>query len=43
MAIMFETRLPLRPTRHALESPQLQRQYAQCWHGLKKHFDPNRR
>ena len=43
MAIMFETRLPLRPTRHALESPQLQRQYAQCWHGLKKHFDPNRK
>ena len=41
MAIMFETRLPLRPTRHALESPQLQRQYAQCWDGLKKHFNPN--
>ncbi len=43
MAIMFETRLPLRPTRHALESPQLQRQYAQCWQGLKKHFSPDRK
>ncbi len=43
MAFMFETRLPLRPTRYALESPQLQRQYVQCWHGLKKHFDPNRK
>jgi homogentisate 1,2-dioxygenase len=43
MAFMFETRLPLRPTRHALESPQLQREYAQCWHGLKKNFDPNRK
>ncbi len=43
MAFMFETRLPLRATRYALESPQLQRQYAQCWHGLKKHFNPNRK
>ncbi|WP_291014774.1 homogentisate 1,2-dioxygenase [Hydrogenophaga sp.] len=41
MAFMFETRQPLRPTRHALDSPQLQRQYAQCWHGLKRHFNPN--
>lgn len=43
MAFMFETRLPLRPTRHALESPQLQREYVQCWHGLKKNFDPKRK
>jgi homogentisate 1,2-dioxygenase len=43
MAFMFETQLPLRPTRQALESPQLQRQYAQCWHGLKKNFNPDRK
>ncbi|MCL4185254.1 MAG: homogentisate 1,2-dioxygenase [Burkholderiaceae bacterium] len=38
MAFMFETRLPIRPTRHALESPQLQRDYIACWQGLKKQF-----
>lgn len=43
MAFMFETRLALRPTRHALESPQRQRDYWHCWQDLKKHFDPGRR
>ena len=43
MAFMFETKEPLVATRHALESPQLQRDYVQCWHGLKKNFDPTRR
>jgi homogentisate 1,2-dioxygenase len=38
MAFMFETRAVIHPTRHALESPQLQRDYHQCWQGLKKHF-----
>ncbi len=38
MAFMFETRLLIHPTRIAIESPQLQRDYLQCWHGLKKHF-----
>ena len=38
MAFMFETRAVIRPTRQALESPQLQRDYAQCWQGLRKHF-----
>ena len=38
MAFMFETRLLLRPTSLALNSPQLQQDYLQCWHGLKKHF-----
>ena len=42
MAFMFETRLVLRPTRHALESPQRQRNYFRCWQDLKKHFDPGR-
>jgi homogentisate 1,2-dioxygenase len=40
MAFMFETRRVIRPTLAALESPQLQRDYAQCWQGLPKRFDP---
>lgn len=43
MAFMFETRCVIRPTRHALESPLLQGDYAECWRGLKKHFDPGAR
>ncbi len=42
MAFMFETRLVWRPTRHALESAQLQAEYYRCWEGLQKHFDPAR-
>ncbi|MGH8698482.1 MAG: homogentisate 1,2-dioxygenase [Burkholderiales bacterium] len=42
MAFMFETRLIIRPTRFALEAAQLQHDYAACWQGLKKHFDPSR-
>jgi homogentisate 1,2-dioxygenase len=42
MAFMFETRNVLRPTAHALKSPQLQRDYHQAWQGLAKHFDPER-
>jgi len=38
MAFMFETRTVIRPTRYALETPLLQRDYAQVWRGLKKHF-----
>ena len=38
MAFMFETRLLIHPTRVAMESPQLQKDYLQCWRGLKKHF-----
>ena len=38
MAIMFETRGVIRPTRQALESAQLQTDYAKCWDGLEKHF-----
>jgi len=36
---MFETRLVIRPTRYALETSQLQQEYATCWEGIKKHFD----
>jgi homogentisate 1,2-dioxygenase len=43
MAFMFETRTIIRPTRHALESPQLQRNYADCWRGLRRNFDLNRK
>jgi homogentisate 1,2-dioxygenase len=39
MAFMFETRTMIRPTRFAIESPQLQRDYAQCWRSLRSHFD----
>ena len=38
MAFMFETRAVIRPTRQALDSAQLQRDYTACWQGLKKHF-----
>jgi homogentisate 1,2-dioxygenase len=40
MAFMFETRFPQRVTRYAATSPALQDDYADCWSGLKKHFDP---
>jgi homogentisate 1,2-dioxygenase len=43
MAFMIETRAPIRPTRAALDSAQLQPEYHRCWQGLAKHFDPARR
>jgi homogentisate 1,2-dioxygenase len=43
MAFMFESRYIIRPTRYALESPLLQREYFECWQRLEKHFDPQRR
>jgi len=42
MAFMFETRTLIRPTRHALESRQLQTRYYQCWQGLAKQFTPEK-
>ena len=42
MAFMFETRWMLHPTRQALESTQLQRDYFEGWQALPKRFDPNR-
>lgn len=43
MAFMFETRFPQRVTRWASELSELQESYIDCWTGLRKHFDPNRR
>ena len=40
---MFETRFPQRVTAHAAGLPELQDNYVDCWAGLRKHFDPNRR
>jgi homogentisate 1,2-dioxygenase len=39
---MFETRLPVRPTRFALEEKILQHEYYECWQGLKKNFSAPR-
>ncbi len=38
MAFMFESRYIIRPTRFAMECPQLQRDYGNVWQGLKKNF-----
>jgi homogentisate 1,2-dioxygenase len=43
LAFMFETRFRQRVTQYAASLPTLQDNYADCWSGLKKHFDPNRR
>ena len=40
MAFMFETRTILRPTSFAMQTPQRQANYADCWQGLAKHFTP---
>jgi homogentisate 1,2-dioxygenase len=43
MAFMFESRAVIKPTRGALEGrPPLQKDYMNCWLGLKRHFDPSR-
>lgn len=41
LAFMFETRFVLRPTRYAMDCPQLQGDYYECWQGLKKNFRPD--
>jgi homogentisate 1,2-dioxygenase len=38
LAFMFETRLVIRPTRFALESEALQRDYDACWAGFPARF-----
>src|SRR3984893_9940230 len=38
LAFMFETRLVIRPTRFALETGALQRDYDSCWSGFEKLF-----
>jgi homogentisate 1,2-dioxygenase len=40
LAFMFETRFVLETTNFALETESLQRDYFECWQGLKKRFDP---
>ena len=43
MAFMFETRFPQRLTAYAGGAPELQDTYIDCWKGLKKHFNPNKK
>lgn len=43
MAFMFESRFAQHVTAWAAGSPQLQHDYADCWQGLPKRFDPTRR
>ncbi len=38
MAFMFESRTVYLPTREALETPLLQKDYLNCWAGLKSNF-----
>jgi homogentisate 1,2-dioxygenase len=38
LAFMFETRLAVRPTKFALETPALQSDYDECWAGFEKMF-----
>lgn len=39
MAFMFESRYIIRPTKFAMECPQLQADYYAVWQGLKKNFN----
>src|SRR5260370_1120557 len=39
LAFMFETRLVVRPTRFALDTPALQADYDACWAGFAKTFE----
>jgi homogentisate 1,2-dioxygenase len=42
MAFMFETRFAQQPTEFAARLPTLQPDYAACWDGLDRNFDPAR-
>ncbi len=42
LAFMFETRFPQRITKYAATSDALQPNYADCWSGLAKRFDPTK-
>jgi homogentisate 1,2-dioxygenase len=39
LAFMFESRYVIRPTKFAMETEALQKDYIDCWQGLKKNFD----
>jgi homogentisate 1,2-dioxygenase len=43
LAFMFETRFRQRVTHYAATLDTLQDNYIDCWSGLKKNFDPNKR
>jgi homogentisate 1,2-dioxygenase len=43
LAFMFETRFRQRVTRYAATLDTRQDDYIDCWGGLEKHFDPDRR
>jgi homogentisate 1,2-dioxygenase len=43
LAFMFETRFRQRVTQYASALDTLQENYIDCWAGLKKNFDPNKR
>lgn len=43
LAFMFETSAIPRLTPHALGAPNVDREYYECWLGLKSHFDPENR
>ncbi len=38
LAFMFESRFLMAPTKHAMETDKLQKNYYKCWQGLKKNF-----
>lgn len=40
MAFMFETRAVIAPTRQAMDAAHRQRDYQQCWAGLRRNFSP---
>jgi len=42
LAFMFESRYAIRPTPYALTSPERQKNYLECWYGLKKNFTGQR-
>jgi homogentisate 1,2-dioxygenase len=40
MAFMFETRAVIHPTAQAMVAPERQRDYQDCWKGLRRNFRP---
>jgi homogentisate 1,2-dioxygenase len=43
MAFMFETFLPQLVTHYAANLPERQLDYAECWNGLERMFNPHKR
>jgi homogentisate 1,2-dioxygenase len=43
LAFMFESAYLYRPTKFAMEGGLLQSNYADCWKGIPKNFDPSKR